>query len=41
MKNELKLDDAYSLLLDFNLVLSSIATSLEVIVKNEQEQAQT
>ncbi len=41
MENELNPGDTYSILLDFNLVLSSIATSLEVIVKNEEKQAQT
>jgi hypothetical protein len=41
MKNELKPGDTYSLLLDFNLVLSSIATLLKIIVKKKQEQAQT
>jgi hypothetical protein len=41
IENELNPGDTHNLLLDFNLVLSSIATSLEVIVKNEQEQIQT
>ena len=37
-ENELNAGDTYNLLLDFKLVLSSIGTSLEVIVDNEQKQ---
>jgi hypothetical protein len=37
LENELNSGDTYNLLLDFNLVLSSITTSLEVIVKNEEQ----
>jgi hypothetical protein len=40
-ENELNPGDTYSLLLDFQLVLSSITTSLEVIVENERKQDQT
>ncbi len=33
--------DTYGILLDFNLVLSSITTSVEVIVENERKQMKT
>jgi hypothetical protein len=37
IENELNSGDTYNLLSDFNLVISSITTSLEVIVKNEEQ----
>jgi hypothetical protein len=40
-ENGLNSGETYNLLLDFNLVLSSITTSLEVIIKNEPKQTQT
>ncbi|CAF1084617.1 unnamed protein product [Adineta steineri] len=38
LENELNPGDIYNYLLDFNLVLSSIKTSLEVIIENERKQ---
>jgi hypothetical protein len=40
-ENEISPGDTYGILLDFNLILSSITTSVEVIVKNEQKQIKT
>lgn len=41
IENRLEPGDIYNLLLDFNLVLSSITTSLEVIIENDKTQSQT
>jgi hypothetical protein len=41
IENGLNPGDTYSLLLDLHLVLSSIKTSLEVIIKNDEKQTNT
>ena len=40
-ENELSTGDTYGLLLDFRLVLSSVATSLKIIVKDEEKKGQS
>jgi len=41
LENQINLDETNNLLFDFSLMFSSIKTSLEIIIRNENEQATT